>query len=217
MKGGSSRLAVLLALLLGMVAACTAPQPTLSPTTAAGEALFRDDFSSPTGYWRLFDADGGRAEIRDGAFYLQAAGGETSLYAPLLLGPWDDVVASVEVRQVEGTEDNWMGLLCRQRDVDNYYLFAISADGYYLMLKVRNGVQEPLAGPTYSTLIRPGLAWNRLTVRCEGSSLQMSVNGRFLVNRTDADLARGGIALFADALRGGGTTVAFDDFRLTQP
>ncbi len=213
-----TRLLLLLLLLGVMGSRCTKAEPTLSPPTpAVGSAvLFHDDFSRPSAAWLLFEGESGSAYIRDGELYLEAKGNETALYTPLQEGPWEDVIVSVLLRQVEGTQDNWMGVLCRQADAENYYLFAISADGYYLMLKVRNGVQEALAGPTYTTLIQPGRARNRLTVRCEGGSLQMSVNERFLVNRSDDDLTAGGIALFADGTRGG-TTVAFDDFLLTRP
>ena len=210
---------LLLLLSLGLIAGgCAKPTPTLSPPTPAvgSEVLFHDDFSRPTAAWLLFEGESGSAQVRDGELYLEATGRETALYTPLQGGPWEDVIVSVQLRQVDGTQDNWMGLLCRQADAENYYLFAISADGYYLMLKVRNGVQEALAGPTYTTLIHTGRARNRLTVRCEGGSLQMSVNERFLVNRSDDDLPRGGVALFADGMRGG-TTVAFDDFLLTRP
>ncbi len=201
-----------------MMEGCAKPTPALSPPTPAvgSEVLFHDDFSRPSAAWLLFEGDSGSAQVRDGELYLEAAGRETALYTPLAGGPWDDVIVSVQLRQVDGTQDNWMGVLCRQVDAENYYLFAISADGYYLMLKVRNGVQEALAGPTYTTLIHPGRRRNRLTVRCEGGSLQMSVNERFLVNRSDDDLASGSVALFADGMRGG-TTVAFDDFLLTRP
>ncbi len=216
-RGGERRFRWWIVSALLMLAACTTPQPTVSPVAFPEAVIYSDDFSRASEAWRLFEAENGSAMVRDGELYVEVRGGETSLYVPLQIGTWDDVVISVETREVAGTEDNWMGVLCRQSDLNNYYLFALSADGYYLMMKMRDGLPEALAGPTYSTLIRTGRARNRLTVRCEGSSLRMSVNGRFLVNRSDDDLAGGGIALFADAMGGGGTTVAFDNFSLTPP
>lgn len=204
--------------LLAIFAACTAT-PTATPESTPGSArLLLDDFSPPNPSWALFDTSDGAAYALHGELFLEDRGSNIAIYTPLVDEAWDNIIVGVRVRQVEGTFNNWMGILCRQQDAANYYLFAVSADGYYLILRVQDGVSTPLAGPTLSEAIEQGRNTNQLEVRCEGSTLSLSVNRTFLISRTDATFTEGGVALFADSVAGsGGTTVAFDHLTLTEP
>ncbi len=128
------------------------------------------------------------------------------------------MVINVQLRQVAGTQNNWMGVLARQQDEQNYYLFALSADGYYLVLRVKEGVATALAGPTASEYINLGQDANHLQVRCEGDTLALSANGLLLVSRTDDTFAAGQVALFADSVAFyETTTVAFDSLVISEP
>ena len=209
---------VLLLLAAGLLACTpTSPTPTLSPFQGRS-VLLRDDFSTSNAAWTLFDTTEGAAYIRDGELTLEDRGQGIGIYAQQLNQSWDDVVINVQVRQVAGTQNNWMGVLARQQDEQNYYLFAFSADGYYLILRVKDGVSTALAGPTSDEYINPGQDTNYLQVRCEGNTLALSVNGLLRASRTDDTFAAGQVALFADAVAPGETTtVAFDSLVLSEP
>ncbi|MCU0519910.1 MAG: hypothetical protein MUF84_04365, partial [Anaerolineae bacterium] len=194
------------------------PLPSGS-TSPSDEALLTDAFSPPNVGWARFDTDASAVYALAGELYLEDRGMGTAVYTPLIGHEYADALIDVDVRHVQGTVDNWMGVLCRQQDDDNYYLLAISADGYYLILRVISGRATPLVGPEYSTVIRTGKAANALRARCKGPEFTLWVNGEELVTHQDDSLLEaGGVALFADAVqRGDIVVVAFDDFVLASP
>jgi hypothetical protein len=222
MKGASrvnTRCKLGLLLLLLLVAACTGPTPESAPTLLPATLLLSDDFSPPNAAWARFETEETAVYIQAGELYLEDRGKGVAVVAPLTRPAYTDVVVSVKVRHVQGTVDNWMGVVCRQQDEDNYYLLAISADGYYLILRVEDGTPTPLAGPKPSDIIRVGKTTNDVEARCRGGSLSLRVNDTFLVARTDTALSDSGqVALFADAVESGATAItAFDDFTLSTP
>ncbi len=192
--------------------------PTAAPAAPERGVLFSEDFSAPNAGWAIFETDTGAAEVRDGQMFLEDRGKGTAAYTTLVGKSWKDIVIQVNVRQVEGTVNNWMGVTCRQSGEQDYYLFAISADGYYLILKQEDGIADTLIPPTYNDAIQTGRTVNRLEVRCQGSTLSMTVNGRLLVSRADNTFSQGGISLVADAVEvGSTTTVAFDRLTISTP
>ncbi len=203
-----------------LLTACDLFPPSVSHEVSADDGmLFSDDFSRDIGAWACFDTPESAAYVRDGEFYLEDRGEGVAVYAPLVGRVYDRIALRTQVRHVQGTVNNWMGVLCRQQDEQNYYLFAISADGFYLLLRVHDGEATPLAGPQSSDVIHIGRSANALEVHCQGNLLSLTVNGTLLVTRTDDVLAAsGGVALFADAVAPGQTaTVAFDHVDITLP
>jgi hypothetical protein len=129
-----------------------------------------------------------------------------------------DFILEVETWLVSGTDNNWHAVFCRWRDEDNYYAFAISADGYYTIEKVVDGDITAFVEPTYSSYINQGVgAVNLIHIECIGSSLSLSVNGHVLATVTDATFTGGDIALAANAQAGTSTEVAFDNIVVTKP
>lgn len=210
---------ITLLILLTLLPACApiAAPTDIANTPTAETALFSDTFSAANTAWAHFDTPESAAYMQQGELYLEDRGRGIGVYTRLVGQRFDDVVIQVLVRHVEGTQDNWMGAICRQQDEENYYLFAISADGYYLILKVENGFPTPLAGPTPADIIHPGRAKNQLEARCEGAALTLRINDTLVSAQTDGSFREGEVALFTDAARGGTTTTAFDSFKLLRP
>ncbi len=207
-----------LGLVLGLLVGCNNTLPIETPPSEGQQILFSDDFSTRTSKWALFETTEGAAYIQQGELYLEDRGGGIGIYTLPLDYSWDDVVVDVRVRHIEGAQDNWMGVSCRMEDEENYYLFAISADGYYLILKVEEGFPTPLAGPLLGAAINTGRATNQLTVRCADDQLALSVNGDLVAARTDTSLQSGAVALFVDAVAPGSVTnAAFDALVIAEP
>ena len=181
--------------------------------------IVADDFAPPDPRWARFDTEESAIYALAGELYLEDRGQGTSVYTPLIGEKYVDIEVTVDVRHVQGSVNNWIGVLCRQQDEENYYLPAISADGYYLILKVVDGEATPLVGPEYSEEIRSGKAENHLRVMCKGTSLSLWVKGELLTVTSDRTLQEAGnVALFADAVeRGEIVVVAFDNFVLAEP
>ncbi|MBN1876119.1 MAG: hypothetical protein JXA33_17985 [Anaerolineae bacterium] len=206
-------------LLLLIIAACNSPSASPSPIPTPTTAPFTDDFTPPDSAWARFETVESAIYAQAGELYLEDRGKGIAVYAPLAGKTYTNTVITVQVRHVQGTVNNWIGVICRQQDEDNYYLSAISADGFYLLLLVEDNTPTPLIGPETSESIRTGKARNDLEVRCVGDALSLRVNGSPLFWHMDSSLRTdGGVALFADAVERGETSVtAFDNFMLTKP
>ncbi|HQE93031.1 MAG TPA: hypothetical protein PLH19_09355 [Anaerolineae bacterium] len=206
-------------ILLGMLSACERATATLSPTSTPAAVIVKDEFSPPHAAWARFDTAESAVYAQEGELYLEDRGKGVAVYAPFAGKTYADVDIAVQVRHVQGTVNNWMGVICRQQDKNNYYLLAISADGYSLILLVENGLSVPLAGPQSTAGIRIGKARNNLEARCQGEALTLRVNDALVLTASDSVLQEaGGVALFADAVERGETAVvAFDNFTLSQP
>ncbi len=212
-----------LLLLLLLMAACSSPTPSPPPTatatTPSATSSFKDDFEPPNPAWARFETAESAVYAQAGELFLEDRGKGIGVYAPLASKTYTDTMVTVQVRHVQGTVNNWMGVICRQLDQDNYYLLAISADGFYLVLRVEDGIQMPLVGPETSDFIHTGKARNDLGVRCVGNALSLWVNDERVSTYLDNALhGAGGVALFSDAVERGETSVtAFDNFTLTKP
>ncbi|MBN2390180.1 MAG: hypothetical protein JXR84_05640 [Anaerolineae bacterium] len=213
------RLLTLLLLVTACSSPTTSPSPVATLITAPTTMPLIDNFDPPNPAWARFETEESAVYAQADELYLEDRGKGIAVYAPLAGKTYTDTVVSVQVRHIQGTVNNWMGVICRQLDEDNYYLLAISADGFYLILLVENGTATPLVGPKTSETIRTGKARNDLEVRCAGDALSLWVNDERLVTHIDDTLYKpGGVALFADAVERGETSVtAFDNFALTQP
>ncbi|MGC9521565.1 MAG: hypothetical protein ACP5HG_06745 [Anaerolineae bacterium] len=199
--------------------ACAGPTPASPPMPLPDSYIVADDFSHPNSAWARFDTEEGAVYALAGELYLEDRGQGTAVYSPLIGHSYEDVTVDVDVRHVQGTVDNWMGVLCRQQDEENYYFLGISADGYYLILRVVDGESTPVAGPEYHEVIRLGKAENHLRASCRGTTFSLWVNEELVARGTDRTLQEAGeTALFADAVqRGEILVVAFDDFILASP
>jgi hypothetical protein len=123
-------------------------------------------------------------------------------------------VVEVEATKVSGTDNNYIGVMCRFLDADNYYLFAIQSSGYYGIEKHKNG-EDQLLGSDYlqfSDFIHQGSNTNHFEISCIGDTLTFSLNSIQLMEVKDTDLKMGDIGLAAASFEVGNTEVLFDNF-----
>lgn len=110
---------------------------------------FFDDWSLSQGARAVTLTEGVlRAEIG-----VNAGGG--SVFSPSRFY-YDDISAQVKVRLVDGSELNAYGIAFRQVDDEHYYLFVVSADGWYRVDRAEGGVFTPLSAWIPSDAIRTG-------------------------------------------------------------
>lgn len=185
--------------------------------STAREVLFSDNFSNEAGVWDIYSGEDGSVFYKGGWLHLinnNPAQFATGTYAHQ---HFTDFILEVETKLIAGTDNNWHMVICRYQDSGSYY-FRISANGYYFISKLVNGIWTTLASVTYSSYINQGVdAVNLIHIECIGSNLSLSVNGHLLEQVTDTSLTGGDIALGADALAGTYTEVAFDNVIVTKP
>jgi hypothetical protein len=197
--------------------ACSAP--TLANWIArSGDVLFKDDFTDPTSGWtRVLDSKGFMDYYSSGFRIWVNTPGYNYWSVPGL--QFTDVVINVDAARIGGPEENRFGVICRHRDINNYYFFVISSDGYFGIGKVVNGLTSLLGQQTmvYSPFIMPGLSPNHMQAQCDGKTLTFFINGQPAGMAIDSDLANGDVGLLAGAFAKIGVDILFDNFVVTKP
>jgi uncharacterized repeat protein (TIGR02543 family) len=191
---------------------------TANFVTAGPTVLFSDDFSQDTGDWDIYSDSSGQVFYDGGWLHLLSYTTSSFDTYTLAYQYLDDFILEVETKLVDGTDNNWHGVACRYQDDGNFYIFGISADGYYNIAKFVDGELTYLVSPTYTSYIN--LGWdvvNTITIECIGSSLSLSVNGYLLDFVTDSSFSSGDIGLVASSLAGSFTEIAFDNLVITEP
>ncbi|HMD88942.1 MAG TPA: hypothetical protein VKF38_07245 [Anaerolineaceae bacterium] len=210
-------------LLAMIVFACTSTEllqltPNAITTTSAGVVLYQDDFSNPSSGWDTWNQNGSLVAYQDGGLRI--------LVNEIQYDYWsrpgvyfNDSRAEVDARKLAGPDDNDFGIQCRYRDQNNYYAFLISSDGYFGIVKVKDGKYAIISGTSlqFSDAIQKGQASNHLRAECIGQNLTLAVNGQKLAEAQDADFSSGEIGLTAGAYNTPGVDVRFDHFVVYKP
>ncbi|MEK7276094.1 MAG: hypothetical protein AAB342_00490 [Chloroflexota bacterium] len=106
--------------------------------------------------------------------------------------------------------DYW-GLIFRYKDNANFYVFGVSCDGKYKLLKRLDGLFETIVDFTDSAAIRKLGQKNVLGVRAAGDQISLYANDQFLTTVTDGAFAEGLIGLYVASRLTPNLTVVFDD------
>jgi hypothetical protein len=130
-----------------------------------------------------------------------------------------DVQIEVDATRLSGPVFNRFGLICRFQDMNDFYFFVISSDGYYTIGKIKNGVSSLLGQEmmAFSQFILQGDVANHLRFDCIGNTLKGFVNGQAIAITGDADFLSGDAGLISGTFSEGGVSVSFDDFVVYKP
>jgi hypothetical protein len=204
-------------LLLIFLTACESPFLT-DLTTGPGGTLYCDDFSDPASGWMRTAGLGGAMDYDHGTYRMVVTAQNYDLWS-FSGHTFDNVRLEADASRQAGPQENLLGLVCRARDDRNFYLFAISSDGYYALGKFADGNfsllgQEMMA---HSAAIYLDERPNHLRFDCIGQTLTGFVNGQAVAITQDADFASGDVGLIAGALDQPGVDVAFDNFVVKKP
>ena len=234
------------------------------PRPEPGELLYASTFDAFNDEWDIFPGrdsaqvvalDDLGADVREQAgAWLDGAvlqvkygsGASEEVVWSVLDRKFRDFDLRVTAQLAEGPEDqNQFGVIFRYRDPDDFYIFRITADGYYSLVKVRDGVQEKISDWGVSEAIHQGNAPNVIRVVGQGDRFRFYVNGEPLPlclrgeNETsmwatwegpgvcytddprpifqDGTFAQGKIALAAGTIDGSAVSVLFDDIVIVGP
>ncbi|MBN2147869.1 MAG: protein kinase [Anaerolineales bacterium] len=194
-------------------------QPLSTPVPTLGLFTFADDFSDPSSGWSTYRGDDGITDYENGFFRIFVNVPDTSLYATPGIYD-DDVIIEVDATKAAGPDDNYLGVLCRLVDADNFYYLIISSDGYYAIGKVINGSSTLIQMDTmyYSDIIHRGATTNYLRADCIGETLTLYTNNMLLAQAQDSDLSYGDVGLLVGTSSNNyGSDILFDNFYIAQP
>ena len=179
-----------------------------SPATEAkvGSILYQDDFSDPKSGWpQGEDPKVGKLAYENGKYLVRT----NKRWPSMLFGsPQKELTSfalSVTTKQVTApsNNNNAYGVMVRYQEErlpkQNFaaYMFLISGDGYWSILKLVDKKLIPLFYWTHSWAIRKGNKDNHLRVVCIGSYLSLIVNGQVLGEIHDQRIHKGRIGLVA--------------------
>jgi hypothetical protein len=197
--------------------ACASPVIT-NLTARSGDILFADDFSDLVSGWtRLLDEKGFMDYYSSGFRIWVNTPGYNYWTTPGK--QFQDVRIDVDAARIGGPDENRFGVLCRYQDVDNYYFFIISSDGYMGIGKVVSGVTSLLGQEMmiYNPSILSGVSPNHLQAQCQGDTLTFFINGLPAGIAVDTDFKSGDIGLVAGAFEKAGVDILFDNLVVVKP
>lgn len=185
------------------------------------DTILKEEFTSEDTGWDIFsDEFGNIVGYNNGAYQILVNEPSVYLFGSSGLNVRDAVI-KVSTQYTSGPEDNVFGVACRYQDVDNYYQFSISTDGYYGIAKRVGGELTWLGDEEKmleSEFIHTGANTNILTAVCNKELLQLSVNGHDLMKISDSDIKEpGDIALMAGTFDEQGVDISFDHLIITKP
>ena len=181
--------------------------------------LFQDDFSDTDSGWDQVDTDAGTTDYSDGSYRILVNQAQYDAWANPGQSFDGDVIVEVDATKNSGTDDNDFGVICHYQDVNNFYYFHITSDGYAIIGKVTDGDQSGLSSENYETTdaVHQGDLTNHIRGECVGNTLTLIVNGEQVLTTTDTDHTGGDVGLMAGTFETAGADILFDNFVVTEP
>ena len=181
-----------------------------------GKLLYEENFSSSKGSVWSGDLSANFSYYFDGGKYHLNVSRMNSLKDVSSGRNYNNTVLEVEATQEAGPNDNIYGVMVRKVDWNNYYIFAISGDGYYSMAKLQNNTWTPTSWIwKKSSAIHTGNATNLIRVESDGDKFSFYVNNIEVDNYTDSSFASGMIGVSTGTLyTPGAVSIGFDNLRI---
>jgi hypothetical protein len=216
------RILLIVSLLFLVSLACDTSGSTSKKTPGASgsrKVLFQDNFANTDSGWnRVRDASGNITDYENGGYRILNNQPISHVWANPGL-KFSDVRVEVDASKTVGPDDNYFGVICRYKDGSNFYILAISSDGYYGIVKVMNGSLSLLGADQMepSEVIQQGNVTNHLSAECKGDTLSLSVNGTLLASTKDGDFTSGDVGLEVSTRQSGNVDILFTNFSATKP
>lgn len=181
--------------------------------------LFYDGFvPGQTGAWLLEQDEVGKTAVLNEQLIIEIDAPNMVQYSALANEVFDNFVLTVDVSQLEGGLDSTYGVLFRMVSPEQFYRFAMTSEGTYVVERRENGRWLRLSEDWPSApAINQGLnVANEIKITAVGATLTFFVNGVEVQQVTDNTYSLGGIALDAGTFGHTGLQVAFDNVQVSR-
>jgi hypothetical protein len=220
-------------------ASATLPPPTPIPATATGTStppptftpeppphFFTEEFDRAPLYWSTLFASGDASRVQtlneNSKLTFELDSANTWLYAIYSADEYETVHVETSVES-NGSQNNYMGLVCHYSEQDGWFEFNISSDGSYTVLYgqwLANGIASymPVADGE-SQYVNQGNATNEMGLDCLGDTLQLYINGKLFRNLDVSrfELNGGKVGLAAASFEEVPVILAFDWVKVSAP
>lgn len=196
--------------------------PNANPTAASSSSkvLYQDSFLDSNSGWPHHQTANSTMDYVNGGYHILVT--KTNLMAFATAGQSlpGDVSIEVDATKTAGPDDNYIGVICRYQDSDNFYFFAISSDGYAGIAMYKTNSMSVLSGSSFesSSAINQGAASNHIRADCVGNALTLYVNGTQVDSLTDSTFGSGGdVGILARANDTSGVDILFTNIVVSKP
>jgi hypothetical protein len=121
--------------------------------------------------------------------------------------------AKVELPDEQCKQGDHWGLVFRYRDNARFYMFGVTCDGKYTLLKRTVDGIETILEPTQSEAINIFGRTNVLGVRAVGDQISLYANDQFLITVTDGTYNEGIVGMYVRTFLTPNLTAVFDDIK----
>lgn len=178
------------ALALVLAACSTSNEPPLT------QLPYSEDFSNPNSGWTTSADLSGDTQYATGQMRILVKTENISIWS-VSGKSFRDVIYEVDAQPVGGPQDNGYGVLFRYKDRKNFYHFEVSSDGYWRAGIMKEGKMDNWADWQQHPAIKTNNEVNRIKIQMKGEQLTYFVNDKEIYTRTDKELLRGDLGVFA--------------------
>lgn len=191
-----------------------APAPAGS-AQAVGYRLY-DDFADPGTGWETASSTDYATGYVDGAYRMAVSRPNYEIWSTdPRTEALADCVIEVDVRRIAGPEDNDFGVVFRvQPGNDEFYMFALSSNGFYTVQVREAGEWTDLQPWTKNAAIIGGEATNRVRVEAIGPQMRFMINGQVLTIIEDETFLSGRVGFSAGTFAEGGVEIEFGNLQV---
>ena len=143
--------------------------------------VFTDYFSDNTNNWSIKDTADMMSKIENGVLTFGHKRNESGYYLwnwSYLDGDYDFTIET-SIKHVSGVDSYGYGLTWGMEDIDNYYCFDITQNGYFRVAKHQKGEWYEYLGWTSTNHVKY-YDYNKLTVKRIGNLLKFYINDSYV-------------------------------------
>ncbi len=107
----------------------------------------------------------------------------------------ENFIFSASLKQASGANDSWQGLIFRQKDAQNFYLFGVSDAGQFGVWRYLGGKWEAVEQPTSIAAVQAGATHN-LLVYAQGQMFKMYIENEKVAEAVLQDFSEGFIGFY---------------------
>ena len=148
----------------------------------AENTIFSDDFDDNSNNWLEDENKVRKLKIRNGKYIFEHKEDEGGYFTwkSVPINQDKDFIIETTLQHISGTDDRGYGLVWGMKDIDNYFAFNISNNGFYRIAKSYNDEWQALVDWTESTYLNNYGGINKLTVKKSDASLKFYINDNYV-------------------------------------
>lgn len=186
----------------------------LDAPIAGGGVLLRENFDQPTNsVVSSSDTQYTRYAFEEGAYVVEVKATERIAWA-MVGGPYENIRITLDTRMESSDPIAAIGIIFNHQDDDNFYLYSISNDGYYMLEVLINDQWQILIDWTPSSHINA--TNNRMSVATRDDRISLYVNDRLLEETRDATFRGGAVGIALTSFDEAPARVRFDNLVITR-